>query len=371
MTNLPINISNSPAKPAAKIANNDDVAQQNPQGFGNVLARQVADSVKPAKSASGSSADASAQATEQDSAETGIANEPGNSIPADMLAALLAQQSQISLPQSDAGTDTDPASIMQAAVSAQADFNPQLALAGATAATGNAAGNLISSKPNLSGKSVLHADGQIPQTETTAKSINASATSIKPTDISLPALSGNSPSARGNVLSELTTTQQPGILPFMPIATSPSTQPQAGISTPVTQPGWGDEFGQQITWLATQKLQSAELHLNPPQLGPLDVLLKLNGDQATAVFSSPHAAVRDAIEQALPKLREILADSGIMLGNASVSDQAAKNQQENPSRHSAARASASAADGSLDANLIAEARVATISRHQGMVDTFA
>lgn len=144
---------------------------------------------------------------------------------------------------------------------------------------------------------------------------------------------------------------------------------QAVINTPVTSRAWGDEFNQKVTWLATQHEQSAELHLNPPHLGPLDVVIKVSGDQATALFTSQHAAVRDAVEQALPKLREMMADNGIMLGNAMVSDQSPKEQQKWSGSFAGrdGRAAETASAGILQAGGIGtSARI-----HQGMVDTFA
>jgi flagellar hook-length control protein FliK len=148
----------------------------------------------------------------------------------------------------------------------------------------------------------------------------------------------------------------------------------AVINTPVTDRAWGDEFSQKITWMATQQDQTAELHLNPPNLGPLDVVLNVSGDQATALFTSPHAAVRDAIEQALPKLREMLADNGITLGNAMVSDQSPKDQQawQTGQRESGNRNSTGSTG-----TAVSTAGIATVAtqppgrRHQGMVDTFA
>jgi flagellar hook-length control protein FliK len=119
-------------------------------------------------------------------------------------------------------------------------------------------------------------------------------------------------------------------------AAAPAIQPvQMTINTPVNQRKWSDEFSQKITWLASSnnQNQTAELHLNPPKLGPLDVVIKVSGDQATAQFTSSHAAVREAVEQAMPRLREMLADSGITLGNATVSDQAPRDQGQ--SEHSA------------------------------------
>jgi len=146
---------------------------------------------------------------------------------------------------------------------------------------------------------------------------------------------------------------------------------QVTINTPVSHDKWGDEFNQKITWLTNQKEQTAELHLNPPQLGPMDVVLKVSGDQATALFTSPHAAVREAVEQALPRLREMLADSGIMLGNATVSDQAPRNRQENQGNHSSDSRSSVGGISDSNASGSRDIRVSQINRHNGIVDTFA
>ncbi|MDP2761063.1 MAG: flagellar hook-length control protein FliK [Sideroxyarcus sp.] len=152
-------------------------------------------------------------------------------------------------------------------------------------------------------------------------------------------------------------------------ATSPAAPTlQTAIATPFAHAQWADDFGQKITWLATQNQQRAELHLNPAHLGPLDVSLKLNGDQATVLFSSPHATVREAIEQSLPKLREMFADNGIMLGGATVTDQSQHEQ------HSESGNPHQAGFNSQRAETVATAGTrhpTGISQHEGMVDTFA
>ena len=141
------------------------------------------------------------------------------------------------------------------------------------------------------------------------------------------------------------------------------------IDRPVAHKAWADDFSQKIVWVATQHGQSAELHLNPPQLGPLDVLIKVNGDQATALFTSSHAIVRDAIEQALPKLREMLADNGIMLSNATVSDQSHREQQtKQPDQQHKTENWQTKMDQAI---LVGGAQVRSGRHHQGLVDTFA
>lgn len=95
--------------------------------------------------------------------------------------------------------------------------------------------------------------------------------------------------------------------------------PTVAVENRVGAPGWGAELGQKVVWLANQQQQVAQINVTPPQLGPIEIRLNLSSDQASAIFVSPHAAVRDAIEAALPRLREMLAESGLTLGNVDVS----------------------------------------------------
>lgn len=97
---------------------------------------------------------------------------------------------------------------------------------------------------------------------------------------------------------------------------------QAALTLPlaprVGDPQWPQALGQQMVRLTTQGNHTAELQLNPPDLGPLKVVLNVVNDQAQAQFVSPHASVRAAVEAALPQLRHAMADSGIQLGQTSV-----------------------------------------------------
>ena len=160
-----------------------------------------------------------------------------------------------------------------------------------------------------------------------------------------------------------------------PATSSAVVAAQTTVATPFAQPAWADDFSQKVTWVATQNLQSAELHLNPPQLGPLDVSINISGDQATAQFASPHQAVRDAIEQALPKLRDMLANNGIMLGQTSVGDQSRQNNRDNRDELSGKQARSLPTVGGISDNTQPGASLTsatvTARRHNGMLDTFA
>ena len=147
------------------------------------------------------------------------------------------------------------------------------------------------------------------------------------------------------------------------------------IATPLGNSGWAGDFSQKISWMSTQKNQVAELHLNPPDLGPLNVVLKISDNQATALFTSPHSAVREAVENAMPKLREILADNGIMLGNTTVSDQSPRDRSAegfmNQGSGTVAQRGGFSDASKLTGSSPTTTQVVPTRRHNGMVDTFA
>lgn len=350
MADLPISINSAPpAASSASPAGSEGVKPQDEQGFSNVLARHVADADKPAQP-SNSSGKESKQADKQDNPDTSAATPVGNAPTADMLAALLAQPNQPLAAQ--------PGNSIQLAQTVQAS-GKQNALA------------LPSIHGNKSDSAELVLEARPGKPEMTGKGSMGFADIAKEKSLKEADLFAGKQSPRGTLISQLSsqTHQQPAI----PAALSQATQPASPttIHTAITQPAWGDEFSQKVTWMATQHSQSAELHLNPPQLGPLDVTIKMNGDQATASFSSPHAEVRDAIEQALPKLREMLADSGIMLGNATVSDQAPQHNPDQAAHKPRGNTQASAVTALADNSQSGEIRVTRIKQHNGMVDTFA
>lgn len=137
---------------------------------------------------------------------------------------------------------------------------------------------------------------------------------------------------------------------------------------------WDNQVGQRVVWMAAGGEQSASLTLNPPDLGPLQVVLSVNGDQASVAFSSSHQDVRHALESALPRLREMMGESGIALGNATV-DAGQRQAQDNwqgagqPGTTRAGGATQVAADDDTPA-MRATTRT-TVIGDRGMVDTFA
>jgi flagellar hook-length control protein FliK len=147
------------------------------------------------------------------------------------------------------------------------------------------------------------------------------------------------------------------------------------ISQAVGAPGWSEEVGNRVAWMAGHAESKAELVLNPPQMGRIEVNLTLKGDQATASFASSNPVVREALEAALPRLREVLADAGIQLGQTQVNAENARqwtqqekngdNSTSDPGRGNAADPAIShISSGSLSTT-------AALKTGRGFVDVFA
>lgn len=103
----------------------------------------------------------------------------------------------------------------------------------------------------------------------------------------------------------------------------------AQITTPLSQTAqWGADFGRVMVQMSQQAgqnnqpgLQTAEIRLDPPELGPLRIMLSINEGVANAMIFAAHAQTRQTIELSIPQLQQQLAQSGLSLGEANVSDQ--------------------------------------------------
>ena len=172
-------------------------------------------------------------------------------------------------------------------------------------------------------------------------------------------------------LSGPLSSESPTVLGMAGLPEHPSLRLEPRVGTG----GWDNALGQRVLWMVSQQHQLAELNLNPPDLGPLQVVLSVNNDQASAAFVSQNPEVRQALEAALPRLKEMMAESGINLGNATVSDQGSRQQgdfeRQNGGRsyyrHGESRIIAAATS---SGGVGMSHRVAETKGHQ-LVDTFA
>lgn len=80
------------------------------------------------------------------------------------------------------------------------------------------------------------------------------------------------------------------------------------LGVPVDDAEWAEQLNQKLAFLHSRNITSTELHLNPADLGPIDVRINMNGDQTTINFTSQNATVRELLEANIHRLREMLTD---------------------------------------------------------------
>lgn len=104
--------------------------------------------------------------------------------------------------------------------------------------------------------------------------------------------------------------------------------PSLDIQPSLQSKAWNNVLSSRVIWMAREGIQQAALKLNPANLGPVEVRLNMHNEQANITFIAHNAATRDALEQALPKLRESFLENGIELTDAEVSDPSSQQTQD-------------------------------------------
>jgi len=147
---------------------------------------------------------------------------------------------------------------------------------------------------------------------------------------------------------------------------SPLRQPEAHarpVNVPVGNSQWADEIGSRMTMMVEQGKHTASLRLSPEHLGPLEVRITMNGDQASVQFGAAHADTRNALENALPRLREMFASQGLLLADANVSREPPRQQQNFTPQPSSSSSSFGSDDGA--------AAVSGAQVRLGLLDAYA
>lgn len=135
-----------------------------------------------------------------------------------------------------------------------------------------------------------------------------------------------------------------------------------GLHTPVGSSEWADELGTRMTWMAERGHQVASLRLSPEHLGPLEVHISIRDDQASVWFGAAHADTRAAIEQALPRLREMFGSQGLNLADTGVFQEAPRDRSQSRAGSGNDGEAASESEGNV---------ISIAHRRLGLVDAYA
>ena len=144
---------------------------------------------------------------------------------------------------------------------------------------------------------------------------------------------------------------------------------QKHVSIPVASEKWGQAVGEKISWMVKAEISSATLTLNPPDLGPMKVVISVENDQANASFSADQPEVRQALLDSMPKLRDAMNDAGIELGRTSVSDFSSDSQPNQNSQNPEHKGRLGGNYPNLADEEIATAQIVT-KKAEGLIDTF-
>ena len=137
------------------------------------------------------------------------------------------------------------------------------------------------------------------------------------------------------------------------------------LPEPVGSAHFREALGIQVTLLARDGVQHAELHLNPAEMGPLSVQIALDGQQAQVHFGTDSALMRQIVESGLPALAAALREAGLTLSGGGVSQHA-------PGQRQGSKPASTLIGGRSRADADAQARVVrTVRAPLGRLDTYA
>ena len=100
------------------------------------------------------------------------------------------------------------------------------------------------------------------------------------------------------------------------------------MTKPISHPEWNQDMGERIVWMTNRGISSAEIKMNPQNMGPITVRIDMNQDQATIAFTAQNSEVRTALEASIPKLREMLSSQQVTLAEVNVSQQSTSNSND-------------------------------------------
>ncbi len=112
--------------------------------------------------------------------------------------------------------------------------------------------------------------------------------------------------------------------PKNPLPVDTPLQSQFKLDVPPKHPQWSEQIAKRIGIMSNDNVQTARIQLDPPELGALEVKIKIQNDHMTVAFASGNSQVREALEAQSPRLREMMEQQGMNLADVNVSDQSSQ-----------------------------------------------
>lgn len=97
---------------------------------------------------------------------------------------------------------------------------------------------------------------------------------------------------------------------------------------PVTHGEWPSALGHRLLWAVGEGVQKVDISVSPNNMGPINVQISIENEQADIRFTAMHAMTREALEASLPRLRDMFSQQGINLSQTQVFSQASHSGHE-------------------------------------------
>ncbi|NTS76390.1 flagellar hook-length control protein FliK [Catenovulum sp. SM1970] len=143
------------------------------------------------------------------------------------------------------------------------------------------------------------------------------------------------------------------------------------VAIPLNKPEAPIAIANAVRFMTNQRIQAAEIRLDPPELGSMQIKVSMNGEQASVSMIVQNPQAKEMLDQAIPKLKEMLEEAGIELGESNI-EQQAQHQDEQSSGEGYNRANHANAGESLpEEDVIHTNENKIVNGHVGEVDYYA
>ena len=168
---------------------------------------------------------------------------------------------------------------------------------------------------------------------------------------------GDAPTPTGNLLAGVGASNAP-----LGLARTETVNAMEAPSADLHGGHFDEDIGDAVRWMADQKIGHAHIKVTPNDLGTVEIRLRLDGDRVHADFSSAQAEVRQALENSLPRLRDMLGQHGFQLAHADVGQHHTSPSQGAASPHG---------ESSADTEALTETPRTVRMTARGLVDAYA
>lgn len=173
-------------------------------------------------------------------------------------------------------------------------------------------------------------------------------------------------SANGEVISNVAAANQQ-----LTASQSLVDKPMLPLETPMGNARWGQDFNQRVQWMVGQSMSGAQIRINPQHMGPVEVRIQVQNEQTTISFTAQHGATREAIDAALPKLRDMLSEQNINLVDVDISQHSFAEQRDQQASNEQLDEAGRSLDPDQEESLFNQASNARQRAYSGLFSDFA